>query len=57
MQFIDIPAVIEARGLDKKVVAAQLFPSNRHPVLALNRVIKGVGYLNELQINKLALLA
>lgn len=46
-----------ARGLDKKVVAAQLYPRLKHPLLAFNRAIKGISSLSDAQKSKLALLA
>lgn len=57
MQTIDLTGFIEAHGLDPKEVAAQLFPGNRHPKHAFNRVASGESQLNGDQISKLALLA
>lgn len=57
MRTIDIKKVIDSAGLDFKEVATQLFPKNKYPDLALNRVIKGVNVLDADQISKLALMA
>jgi len=57
MRTIKVKEIIEARGLDIKEVALQLFPKNKYPVLALNRVIKGKHALDADQISKLALMA
>ncbi len=57
MRTIDIKKVIDSTGLDFKEVATQLFPKNKYPDLALNRVIKGVNVLDADQISKLALMA
>jgi hypothetical protein len=57
MRTIDVKKVIDSAGLDFKEVAAQLFPKNKYPDLALNRVIKGVNALDADQISKLALMA
>ena len=57
MKTIDIKGIIAAKGLDRKIVAAQLFPKNAYPVLALNRVIAGETSLNEQQISKFAAVA
>lgn len=57
MRKIKVKEIIEARGLDIKEVARQLFPKNKYPDLALNRVIKGKSVLDADQISKLALMA
>ena len=57
MRKINIPFIIESKGLEVEEVANQLFPKNKHSRLALNRVIAGDSSLNEEQISKLALLA
>lgn len=57
MEFIDVKKIIKQRGLDFKEVAMQLFPDNKHPRLALNRVIAGEAVLDATQISKLALMA
>jgi len=57
MRTIKLKEVIESRGLDIKEVARQLFPKNKYPDLALNRVIKGKNVLDADQISKLALMA
>lgn len=57
MRTINVKEIIETRGLDTKEVARQLFPKNKYPDLALNRVIKGKNVLDADQISKLALMA
>lgn len=57
MRTIKVKEIIETRGLDIKEVARQLFPKNKYPDLALNRVIKGKNVLDADQISKLALMA
>jgi len=57
MQRLDIKTIATAHGLSLKQIAAELFPNNRHPKLALNRVISGDGALDENQIGKLAAMA
>lgn len=57
MNTIDLKAIIEAKNLDYKIVAQQLFPTNQYARLALNRVIAGKALLDSTQISKLALLA
>lgn len=57
MRTIKVKEIIETRGLDIKEVARQLFPKNKYPDLALNRVIKGKSVLDADQISKLALMA
>ena len=43
--------------MEKKEIAKQLFPGNKYPVLALNRVIAGEGSLDANQISKLSKLS
>ena len=57
MNAIDVKQIIETRGLDKKEIASQLFPGNKYPALALNRVIAGDSFLDSMQISKLSLLS
>ena len=57
MRTINVKKIIESRGLDFKEVAHQLFPKNKYPGLALNRVIKGKSVLDADQISKLALMS
>lgn len=57
MRTIDLKKIIEDQGLDTKEVAQHLFPGNKYPRLALNRVIAGDAVLDANQISKLALLA
>lgn len=56
MKTIDLNRIIEEIELDAKEIAQQLFPGNKYPKLALNRVIAGEAVLDANQISKLALL-
>lgn len=56
MKTIDLNKIIEKQELDPKEVAQQLFPGNKYPKLALNRVLAGEAVLDANQISKLALL-
>lgn len=57
MKTIDLKKLIESSDLDSKEVAKQLFPKNKYPDLALNRVMKGLNVLDADQISKLSLLS
>ena len=57
MQKIKLAETIEALNLNKKEVAEILFPSNKFPVMALDRVLDGDAVLNADQISRLALFA
>jgi hypothetical protein len=56
MQKINIASVLADSELSKKEIAAQLFPGNKYPALALNRVASGEALLDADQISKLSLL-
>lgn len=47
---INLGTLIHDYSLDKEDLAKYLFPANKYPVLALNRVIKHKSSLNETQI-------
>ena len=57
MNTIDIRKVIDENGLSFDDIALHMFPTNVHPRLALNRVIRGEAFLDERQISKLAKLS
>lgn len=57
MYTIDVAKVIETRGLNSSQVASLLFPSNKHPQKALDRVIEGKSKLDSEQVALLAHLA
>jgi hypothetical protein len=57
MKTINIKGIIERQGLDVKEISRQLFPKNKYPRLALNRVMSGGAVLDANQISKFALLA
>jgi hypothetical protein len=54
MKTIDVEKIIKTKKLDKKELAQQLFPGNKYASLALNRVIKGDGFLDSNQISLLS---
>lgn len=56
MNKINIKKIITENNLDKKEIAQHLFPENKYPSLALNRVISGEANLDSDQISKLALM-
>ena len=57
MSKIRIKEIIESQGLNIKEVAKQLFPKNKYPRLALNRVMSGEAFLDSEQMSKFALIA
>jgi hypothetical protein len=57
MKTINVKDIIEKANLNKVEVAIQLFPDNKFPALALNRVINEELPLDANQISKLSLLA
>lgn len=56
MKTINLKEIIEKQNLDVKEVAEQLFPSNKYPKLALNRVLAGEAFLDTNQVSKLSML-
>ena len=53
----DLITLIDSReDLKKSEIAKELFPGNKHPLLAFNRVLKGESELNASQITRLALI-
>jgi len=54
---IDLKQIIEKMEMSKKEVATELFPVNKFPVLALNRVLAGEAVLDADQISKLSMLS
>lgn len=56
MKTINLSEIIEKQNLDVKDVAEQLFPSNKYPKLALDRVLKGEAFLDTNQVSKLSML-
>lgn len=57
MKTINIEKIIEHAKLDKNEIAKHLFPKNKYPRLALNRVIDNDAVLDANQISKLSLLS
>ncbi len=53
-QSIKVKLIIEQSGLDPAIVAKHLFPTNKYPKLALNRIIEGHAFLDSSQMHKLA---
>ena len=56
MQTINLDKIIKDSSLTKKEVAQQLFPGNKYPTLALNRIIADEAVLDANQISKLSML-
>lgn len=54
MKTIDVKKIIEDMGCDKKTMAKQLFPGNKFPVLALDRVLQDKAVLDANQISRLS---
>lgn len=54
MERFNINNVIEQYGLNTEELAKVLFPSVKFPKLALDRVLKGEGSLDVIQLEKLA---
>lgn len=57
MQKIKLAETIKALNLDKREVAKTLFPGNKFPKMALDRVLEEEAVLNADQISRLALFA
>lgn len=55
MKKINLEKIIEAKKLDTKEVALELFPNALHPVLALKRILSGEGVLDADQISRFSL--
>lgn len=55
MKKIDLKKIIQAKKLDPKEVAQELFPTHKHPKLALDRVLAGGGVLDADQISRFSL--
>lgn len=55
MKTINIKEIIIEKLLDTNEVAVHLFPKNKYPRLALNRVMAGTAVLNADQISKFSL--
>lgn len=51
---IDLRELIEQRGLKTREVAEFLFPGNKYPRVALQRVLDGKALLNSEQVSRLA---
>lgn len=57
MNNFNLKNIIEQHGLNTKTLAAELFPSNAYPMIALTRVINGDSQLNADQISKLSFIS
>lgn len=51
---IRLKEILDASGLDMTEVAKHLFPTNKYPKLALDRIIDGKAFLDSHQLSKLA---
>lgn len=54
MHKVDLAEIIRRYNLDKKEIALELFPGNKYPVLAMNRVLHFEANLDSDQLSKLA---
>jgi hypothetical protein len=54
MQKLDLSSFIDKSSFDKKEIALRLFPHAKFPDMALARVLKGAGQLDEDQLSRLA---
>jgi hypothetical protein len=54
MQTINLKRIIEKQDLKPKWVAEQLFPENKYPKLALDRVLDGKAFLDTNQVSRLS---
>lgn len=52
MKKINLIKIIEAKKLDVKEIADQLFPNHKYPKMALDRVLSGDGVLDADQISR-----
>lgn len=57
MRNIDLKRVIQVAGLSEKDIANQLFPTNKYPKKALDRILNGSAVLDADQISKLSSLS
>lgn len=55
MNKINLGKIIKAKNLNRKQVAQELFPGNKHPVMALDRVLKENSVLDADQISRFSL--
>ena len=51
---MDLQKIIQASGMRSDFIARQLFPNNKHPYNALNRLLSGGGELKAGQLKRLA---
>jgi len=51
---INLKSIIKKSNIKKEYIACELFPENKFPIMALDRVIRGDSELDSKQISKLA---
>lgn len=56
MRTIELGRIIEDLSISKSDLALDLFPTHKHPMMALDRVIQGKSNLDTTQLSKLAAL-
>lgn len=56
MKIFDLKEIIEKQNLVVKEVAKELFPTNKYPKLALDRVLSGKAFLDTNQVSKLSMM-
>jgi hypothetical protein len=54
MQRIDVQRLADRAGMKLTDLAKELFPKNKYPKMAIDRIVSGESSLNEEQISKLA---
>lgn len=56
MKVFDLNKIMETHELDVQEVARHLFPTNKYPKLALDRILKKEAFLDTNQLSRLALM-
>lgn len=56
MKTFDLNSIIETYNLNVQEVAAHLFPTNKYPKLALDRILKFEAFLDTNQMSRLSLM-
>lgn len=54
MSTFNLKYLIDKKGLNQEALAKELFPNNKFPVVALNRILDGIAYLDTAQLAVLA---
>lgn len=54
MSTFNLKYLIDKNGLNEDALAKELFPNNKFPRVALNRILDGIAYLDTAQLEVLA---